>query len=188
MADTPETAAALRARLAHHQGSKARAEAERATLISERSELGSLLSDIDLDSVEAEIARLGDVIERADSRVALLRPALCRAAEIDADAERRKLTAGAGAQDVQTVAAICRTFGDIAGGAAAAELRAASIVPKPPNAKIFDAPPAPKMTRDDGAWWEARARREREAKAARLAASAGAPAPRSGSQDFPAST
>jgi len=37
------------------------------------------------------------------------------------------------------------------------------------------------MRRDDASWWEARERREREAKAARIAGSAGVPAPRSGS-------
>jgi len=173
MHDTPETAAALRARLAHHEGSKARAEAERATLISERSELGSLLSDIDLDSVEAEIARLGDVIERADSRVALLRPALCRAAEIDADAERRKLTASAGAHDVRTVAAISGMFGDAAGAVAAVALRAAAISPKPANPNLFGEGPAPRMVRDDAGWWEAREERERAERAARRIAVGG---------------
>lgn len=181
MSEGPNDAATLRARLAHHEGVKARAEAERAALTADKAEAGALLSDADLDNLESEIAHHGEVIERATSRLALIQPALDRAVEAEADAERRQLTAGNGMQDRDTVAGVAQAFGATTAAAVAVELRAASILPKPLNAKVFDAPPAPKMTRDDASWWEARERREREAKAARIAGSAGVPAPRSGS-------
>lgn len=179
MADTPETAAALRARHDHYAATKAAAEAERARLLVDRAELGALLSDGDLDEVDAEIARLAHVVERAASRVALIKPALDRAAEAEAEADRRQLTAGNGMQDRDTVAGVAQAFGATTAAAVAVELRGAAIPPKPVSPTIFDAPPAPLMRRDDASWWEARERRERQAKAARIAGSAGAPALRS---------
>ena len=175
----PETqdATTLRARLEHHEAAKASAEAERARLIADRSERGAFLSDSDLDETETEIDRLADVIEKATSRLALIRPALDRAVEAEADAERRKRTAGGSEQDAGVVSGIQATFGANAAAEAAVALRAASIPVRPVSQSILDAPPAPRAVyADPEAWHRERDKRLRDKRAARAASSS---APRS---------
>ncbi len=176
MPDDPHSAAALRARLAHHQGVKSRAEADRAALIAERAEGGALLSDAELDAIDVEVARLGEVIERAGSRVALIGPALAAADRAEAEADDRGRSAALAEQDRNIVAGTAALLGGAEAAIVRVQLRAAATPVRPVNQKLFDEPPAPVMKRDDAAFWDAREQREREQRAARLAADMGQPA------------
>jgi len=165
MPDNPNSAAGLRARRDHHAATKAAAEAERTRLLAEKAGAGARLSDVELDDVDAEIARLGVVIERAASRVGMIGPALAKAEAAEADADDSRNTAAMAAQNRRTISGVVGTFGDRAAGKVIMTLTNAPV--RQPSPTIFEAPPAPKITRDDDAFWEARRGREREAKAAR---------------------
>ena len=169
MADNPNSAANLRERLEHHQGARVRAEAERGALIARKAD-GALLSDDELDTLDDEILRLGSVIARAASRMALIAPALAAADKREAEAAERERAAAATMQDRERLLA---TSSPETAALTSAALRAASTPERPLNPKIFD-PPAPIVKREDEEkWWAARDRREREERAARLAAATG---------------
>ena len=168
MIDDPNNAEALRARLDHHLTVTARAEIERAELIAAKAEAGALLTDGELDEVDTELARLSDVIERAATRIGVLKPALVAAEQHEADAERMRNTAGAAARDRTAVTGMAEIFGERVASEAAARLKAAAIDPKSVNPRLFDLPPAPKMLRDDASWWAAREARERAERETRL--------------------
>ncbi len=172
MPDNPNSANALRARRDHHAASQAAAEAERARLLAAKAEAGARLPDDEMDDIEAEIARLATVVERAASRVEMIGPALAEAEAAEADIEERRNATTAAEQVRASAAAVGAVHGNEHGAVAGMQLRAAAIVPKPPASTIFDAPPPPKMTRNDEAFWEARRGRERAAAARRLAANA----------------
>ncbi len=160
MAEDHNSAAALRARLAHHQGAKAAAEAESARNIAERAEAGALLSDAELDAIEIEIARLMAVIERAGSRVEMIRPALAAAEAREADTAARRDTAAERAAFAGMASDALGTHGsDLAAGRplAQAVLGARGPVVSEYNPALFDEKPPFVVTRvDEAAWSEAR--------------------------------
>ncbi len=164
MPDDLNSAAALRARLDHHRAVKSRAEAERARLFVAKAEAGARLPD---DEIDAEVARLAAVIERAASSVEMIGPALAKAEAAEAGSDDSRNSAAMAEQNRRTIAGIAGAFGDRAAGEVIMTLKAANAPVLPPAPTIFDAPPAPRMARDDASWWQARERREREAKAAR---------------------
>ncbi len=182
MPDNTQDAATLRARLNHHAGAKVAAESERARLIADRAEVGALLSEADLDQVDQDIARLGDVIERAGSRVALLAPVLAKAETAEAEADdRQRATVERVAYGETRRVAVDMFAGDPdrAKTAAQAALAANGPVVSEWNPALFDRKPAPVVSRVDEKTWFA-------AREARLAAEAGVPMPRTAptSADF----
>ncbi len=176
MPEHPNSLPALRARVNYHEGTLAAAETERARLLALRDRDGAGLPDDSLDEIEAESVHLGVAIERCRSRLDLIRPALAAAVRAEAEAEDRGRSAALAEQDRQSIAAVASQLGGAEASIAAAQLRAAATPVRPVNQKLFDEPPAPVMKRDDGAFWEARERREREDRAARLAVGMGQPA------------
>ena len=177
MHDNPNSAPALRARFDHHAASEASAKAERARLIADRSEVGGLLSEVDLDEIDAEVARLNAVIERAASRVALIGPELARADARDAEIEERRNASTAAEQARASAAAVAAAYGSDKGAVAGLQLRAAAILPKPVNRAMFDEGPVPRATYADAEkWHRERDDRLRAERAARLASNMGQPA------------
>ncbi len=159
MAEDHNSAAALRARLAHHQGAKAAAEAERARNIAERAEAGALLSDAELDAIEIEIARLAAVIERAGSRVEMIRPALLAAEAREADAAARRDTAAERAAFAGMASDALAVHGaDLAAGRPLAQAVLGARAPVAEvSQSLFDERPAPRFGYGgDADWWAAR--------------------------------
>ena len=166
MFDIAPSAGQIRKRLDWHLAAQTCATLGRDQLIANRAKAGALLTDTEIDEIDHEIARLNDIVERASSRVELLRPAVAAAEASEAADETRRRDAAERQAFAETRSG---TLEAASGNRDKARVAAQAVLAaRAPSFEysgdFFNEKPAPRASYGgDETWWrdrEARLRRE----------------------------